>query len=186
MTRILGIAGSLRRASFNAGLLRAAAQAVPAGTELDIGSIAEVPLYNADDEAATGIPPAVRDLKDRLSSADGLLIVTPEYNNAIPGVLKNAIDWLTRPASDIGPLFSDRPVAVIGASPGGFGTILAQDAWLPILRTLGMRPWFGGRLMVSRAGGLFDAEGNLTDETTRGRLADYLAGFSAFATKARQ
>ena len=77
-------------------------------------------------------------------AADGLLLVTPEYNNSIPGVFKNAIDWLSRPSADIPRVFGGRKVAVIGASPGGFGTLLSQTAWLPVLKTLGTNPWFGG------------------------------------------
>jgi NAD(P)H-dependent FMN reductase len=186
MTRILGISGSLRRGSFNSGLLRAASELMPAGAELVTGSIRGIPLYDADDEAENGVPPAVRVLKDQLAAADGLLIVTPEYNNAMPGVAKNAIDWLTRPTSDIAPLFHGRPVAVIGASNGAFGTILAQNAWQPVLRTLRTRPWHEGRLLVTNSRERFDAEGNLTDETIRNRLAEFLAGFAAFAALRRE
>src|SRR3546814_3136138 len=96
--------------------------------------------------SAEGIPPAVAVLKDALSAADGLLMVTPEYNNSLPGVFKNAIDWMTRPAADIARVFGGKPVAVIGASPGGFGTQLGQNAWLPVLRTLGTAPWFEGQI----------------------------------------
>lgn len=181
MTRLLGISGSLRKASFNSGLLRAAIDLAPDGATLLAGSIAGIPLYNGDDEQEQGIPPAVQTLKQQLAEVDGLLLFTPEYNNSLPGVFKNAIDWLTRPASDIGPLFGGKAVAVLGASPGGFGTILAQDAWLPVLRTLRTRPWFEGRMLVSRAQSVFDAEGNLTDETTRQRLAQFVAGFAGFA-----
>ncbi len=182
MISILGISGSLRRGSYNSALLRAAQASMPDGAELIEGSIAGIPLYNADDEAETGIPPAVRTLKQQLAQADGLILFTPEYNNSIPGVMKNAIDWLSRPASDIGPLFGGRPVAVLGASMGGFGTVLAQEAWLPVLRTLGTRPWFEGRMLVSRAQTMFDEAGELNDPTTRDRLRAFLAGFSAFAT----
>ena len=112
-----------------------------------------------------------------------MLLVSPEYNNSIPGVFKNAIDWLSRPSADIGKVFGGRPVGVIGASPGGFGTILAQNAWLPVLRTLGTRPWFGGRLQVSRAGSVFSEAGDLADEAIRTQLAKYLAGFVAFIGK---
>jgi NAD(P)H-dependent FMN reductase len=112
-----------------------------------------------------------------MAGADGIVLATPEYNNGIPGVFKNAIDWASRPPSDSARVFANRPVAVIGASPGGFGTILAQDAWLPVLRTLGADFWSGGRLMVSGAGKAFDADGNLVDEAVRERLAGYLAGF---------
>ncbi|MDO9489922.1 MAG: NADPH-dependent FMN reductase [Sphingomonadaceae bacterium] len=179
MTQIVAIAGSLRRQSFNLGLLRAAAGLMPEGATLDVRTLAGIPLYDADDEAANGLPPAVVALKAAVAAADGLLLATPEYNNGIPGVFKNGIDWLSRPASDIGRVFGGKPVALIGASPGGFGTILAQDGWLPVLRTLGTRPWFGGRLLVSRAGSLFDGEGRLTDDTSRQRLAEFMAGFVA-------
>lgn len=180
MAHIVGISGSLRRHSFNSGLLRAATALMPDGATLGIASIAEIPLYNADIEAEGGLPAAVTELKAQIAAADGLLLVTPEYNNGIPGVFKNAIDWASRPAGDIGRIFGGKPVAVIGASPGGFGTLLAQDSWLTVLRTLGTRPWFEGRLLVSRAGGLFDAEGSLTDEQTVARLRGFLEGFVAF------
>ena len=92
-------------------------------------------------------------------------------------MFKNAIDWLSRPAAEIPAVFGDRPVALVGASAGGFGTILAQDAWLPVLRTLGSRFWAGGRLLVSRAGQAFDADGRLVDERTRAQLAQFLAAY---------
>ena len=97
-------------------------------------------MYDGDVEMADGIPPAVVALKTLVASADGLLIVTPEYNNSIPGVLKNAIDWMSR-GGDMKAVFGDKPVAVIGASPGGFGTVLAQTAWLPVIKALGASPW---------------------------------------------
>ena len=178
--KILGISGSLRKASFNTALLRACVPLMPQGVELEIGSIAGIPLYDGDVEAAQGIPNGVQVLKKAITQADGLLLVTPEYNNSMPGVLKNAIDWLSRPPADIAKVFGARPVALMGASPGGFGTILSQNAWLPVLRTLGARTWSGGKMMVSRAGGVFDASGELTDEAVRTQLQKYLAGFAAF------
>jgi NAD(P)H-dependent FMN reductase len=177
--KILGISGSLRKGSFNSALLRAAAGLMPDGGKLEIGSIAGIPLYDGDVEAAQGIPQSVQLLKNAIVQTNGLLLVTPEYNNSIPGVFKNAIDWLSRPSSDIARVFGDRPVGVIGASPGGFGTILAQNAWLPVLRTLGMKPWFGGRLMVSRAGQVFDAEGTMADEKVKAQLQAFLAAYVA-------
>ena len=179
MTYLIGLSGSLRRRSLNSGLLRAAVAELPEGSVLEIGSIADVPLYNGDVEAE-GIPASVAALKDRIVAADGLLLVTPEYNNGIPGVFKNVIDWLSRPSSDIARIFGGKPVAVIGASPGGFGTILSQAAWLPVLRTLGPDHWSGGRLMVSHAGQAFDSEGNLTDQMVRERLRAFLAGFVGY------
>lgn len=177
--RLIGIGGSLRRHSYNLGLLRAAAELMPAGASLEVHSIVGVPLYDADVEEEYGIPARVTVLKQALAGADGLVLATPEYNNGIPGVLKNAIDWMSRPPADSAGVFADKPVALIGASPGGFGTILAQDAWLAVLRTLGTRPWFGQKLLMSRAGALFDAEGNLTDEKSREQLRGYLAAFVA-------
>jgi len=176
--QLVGISGSLRRHSYNTGLLRAARAAMPPGAELVAHSIHEFPLYNADIEAE-GIPAPVALLKDAIAAADGLLMVTPEYNNGVPGVFKNAIDWLSRPGSDIKRVFGGKPVAMIGASPGNFGTILSQNAWLPTLRTLGAELWTGGRLMVSKAGDAFDEEGNLTDESVRVKLVKFLSGFVA-------
>jgi NAD(P)H-dependent FMN reductase len=175
---LVGLSGSLRRASYNSGLLRAARDAMPDGATLSIHSIAAVPLYDGDLEAA-GLPAAVVALKEAIAAADGLLLATPEYNNGIPGVFKNTIDWLSRPASDIPRVFGGKPVALIGASPGNFGTILAQTGWLPVLRTLGTRLWTGERLMVAGASKLFDGEGTLTDDAVRARLAHFLAGFVA-------
>ncbi len=177
MKSILGLSGSLRKPSFNAGLLRAAAELAPDDTRIEIGSIAEVPLYNGDIETSHGLPAAVQTLQAQLRSADGLLLVTPEYNNGIPGVFKNAVDWMSR--GDGLKLFVGKPVAIIGASPGGFGTILAQNHWLPVLRMLKCNLWSDGRLMVSRAGGLYDGAGNLTDDKTRELLGAYIKGFSA-------
>jgi NAD(P)H-dependent FMN reductase len=182
MTLLIGIAGSLRRHSYNNGLLRAAQAAMPEGARLEIVSIADVPLYNADIEEAEGIPPVVAALKEAIATADGLLLATPEYNNGIPGVFKNAIDWASRPPADIQRVFGRKPVAIIGASPGGFGTILAQNDWLPVLRTLGAQIWTGGRLMVPGAGKAFDAEGNLIDDKVKTRLAQFTSDFVASIT----
>jgi len=181
VTRILGISGSLRAGSYNTALLRAA-QALSADTiELKIATLHGIPLYDGDLEQREGLPAAVADLKDKIAGSDGVLLATPEYNNGIPGVFKNAIDWLSRPPADTPRIFGNRPFAVIGASPGGFGTILAQAAWLPVIRTLGVRYWAGGRLMVSRAGQAFDENGALKDDAVRGQLAKFVAGFAAFA-----
>ena len=101
MTKILGISGSLRAGSFNTRLLASAAKAIPDGSSLEIGSIRGIPLYDGDLESASGLPESVQKLKAQVVACDGLLLVTPEYNNGIPGVFKNAIDWLSRPSSDI-------------------------------------------------------------------------------------
>ena len=181
MTHIVGIAGSLRRASYNLGLLNAARELMPDAAILSVHTIAGIPLYDADVEAADGLPPAVTALKDIIVESDGVVLATPEYNNGVPGVFKNAIDWLSRPPKDIARVFRGRPFALIGASPGGFGTILSQNGWLPVLRTLGTRTWFGGRMLVSGAGQMFDQDGRLTDEQTRERLRAFMADFVAFA-----
>ena len=178
MTTIIGLSGSLRAGSFNTSLLRAAAGLMPDQTRLLAKTIHGIPLYDGDVEAADGIPDPVRELAQTIADADGLLIVSPEYNNSIPGPLKNTIDWLSR-IDDLN-VFTGKPVAIMGASPGGFGTLLAQNAWLPVLRTLETRPWFGGRLLVSRAADLFNAEGQLTDEKTKKKLQEFLAGFAAY------
>jgi NAD(P)H-dependent FMN reductase len=112
--------------------------------------------------------------------------VTPEYNNSIPGVMKNAVDWLSRPPADIPRVFSGRPIALMGATPGLGGTSLAQAAWLPVLRTLGTSPWFGGRLIVATAAKMFDADGALIDETIRGRLVSFMTGFAAYADERKR
>ncbi|MBM3779932.1 MAG: NAD(P)H-dependent oxidoreductase [Acidimicrobiia bacterium] len=183
MPVILGLPGSLRRESFNGRLLAAAADLVPEGTSLDIASIRGIPLYDGDLEAAEGLPAAVRDLKDRIAAADGLLIATPEYNNSIPGVVKNAIDWLSRPPGDVARVFRGKPVAVIGATTGLGATALAQAAWLPVVRALGMQAWFGGRLGVPSARQAFDDQGRLADEQARERLRAFMADFSAFVAR---
>lgn len=179
MAHLVGFSGSLRQGSYNSALLRAAAAMVPAGSQLDIASIAAFPLYNGDDEAASGVPEAVTQLKDAIAASDGLVIATPEYNNSIPGVTKNAIDWLSRPPPDIPRVFGGKPVALIGASPGGFGTILSQNAWLPVLRTLGACLWTGGRVMVSRANQVFDVSGSLVDPKIEETLRRFVEGFVA-------
>ena len=180
MARIIGISGSLRARSLNAALLRVAAGFAPAGTTIEFESIRGIPLYDGDLEAASGIPAIVAALKDRIASADGLLLVTPEYNNSIPGVFKNALDWLSRPADDIPRVFGGLPVGVMGASPGRFGTLLSQTAWLQVLKTLGTRPWFGQSLYLGGAHKLFDASGTLTDEESRKRVQAYVSGFAEF------
>src|SRR5439155_26220825 len=153
----------------------------PAGVRIEIATIQGIPLYDGDVESERGIPAPVSLLKDAIALADALLLVTPEYNHTIPGPLKNAIDWLTRPPDDIERVFAGKPVAVMGASPGGFGTVLSQNAWLPILRTLGTKPWFGQKLLVSRAASVFDQSGNIVDDKLRERLERFIRGFAEFA-----
>lgn len=180
MARLIGISGSLRSGSYNTALLRAAADLAPTDTKWEIASIAGIPLYDGDVESAQGIPAVVSALKDKIAAADGLLLATPEYNNSMPGVFKNAIDWLSRPPDDIVRVFGDKPVALLGATPGTGGTRLAQSAWLPVLRTLGTRAWAGEQLYVAKAGQVFDPSGTLIDDKIRSLLSEFMAGFVAF------
>ena len=179
MTKVLGISGSLRRGSYNSALLRAAVPLMPPDAALEIASIRGIPLYDGDVEAQ-GIPVQVAQLKEAVVAADGVLLVTPEYNNSLPGVFKNAIDWLSRPPADARRVFAGKPFAVMGASAGNWGTVLSQAAWLPVLRTLGTLPWFGGRVQVARAGGVFDETGNLKDAAVEEQLKQFLTGFVNF------
>ena len=182
MTRLVAISGSLRKASFNTALMRAAIAMAPDGVEIVEGSIRGIPLYDGDLEAESGVPEAATRLKNLVADADGVMLFTPEYNNSIPGTFKNAIDWMTRPSSDIARVFGNKPFAITGASPGNFGTLLSQEAWLPVMRTLGTRPWFGQKLMVSKAGSVF-ADGVIVDEATEKKLRSFVEGFADFVRK---
>src|SRR2546430_16723849 len=175
MTKVLGISGSLRRGSYNSAVLRAAARLMPEDSTLDIGSLRGVPYYEGDGEGQ-GIPASVSQLKEAIIAADGVLLVTPEYNNSIPGVFKNAIDWLSRPSSDIKRVFGGRAFAIMGASLSAFGTTLSQAAWLPVLRTLGTQTWFGGRPLVALAAGVFGEEGALKDAPRAEEVKEVLPG----------
>jgi chromate reductase, NAD(P)H dehydrogenase (quinone) len=186
MASIVGVCGSLRTASFNLMLLRAAADAAPAGTTIEVASIRDIPIYDGDLEAEHGVPAAVQQLKDRIAAADGLLIATPEYNNSMPGALKNAVDWLSRPPADIPRVFRGRPVALMGATPGLGSTALAQAAWLPVLRTLGTLPYFETRLMVAGAGKVFDSQGRVIDTGVQDRIRTFVEGFAAFVERQRR
>jgi chromate reductase, NAD(P)H dehydrogenase (quinone) len=179
-TRILGISGSLRAGSYNTALLRAAQALADRAVQIEVATLHGIPLYDGDVETRDGIPASVTALKEKIIACDGVLLVTPEYNNGIPGVFKNAIDWLSRPPGDIPRVFKGRSFALIGASQGGFGTILAQNAWLPVLRTLGVRYWTGGRLMVSRAQQVFDEDGGIKDEAIRGQVSKFVSEFAGF------
>lgn len=178
--RLIGLSGSLREGSFNTKLLHEARRVCPDGVELVIASIRGIPLYDGDVERDEGIPEAVTALKDLVANGDGLLLVTPEYNNSIPGVFKNAIDWMSRPGADMKRVFGGRPTAVMGVSGGRFGTVMAQAAWLPVLRMLQVQPWFGPRMLVGSGGTAFDDQDRLTDPETERLLSEFITGFAAF------
>lgn len=164
--KILGIAGSLRESSYNVGLLRAAQELLPEGVEMEIASIADLPFYDADIDGEGAPEPVVR-LKRQIAEADAVLIATPEYNYSVPGVLKNAIDWVSRP-----PMNSlvGKPVALMGASTGNFGTVRAQLHLRQILVYTDSLVLSKPELYIMRAATLFDEKGNLTDEATRERV----------------
>lgn len=178
MVNIIGISGSLRKASYNTALLREAAE-ISRG-EIQIAGIDDIPLYNGDVEAR-GIPQSVSSLQEKFQRADGILIASPEYNHGVPGVLKNVIDWLTRPPEKIREVFGGKPLAMMGATPGSFGTLNAQTGWLTTWRTLHVLTWNEKMpFMVSKAQTVFDAEGRITDAKIRQNLKEYIEGFIAF------
>ena len=168
---ILGICGSLRRGSYNLMLLHAAQQVAPADVEINIYLPHDIPLYNEDVEGQ-GDPESVQFLKEAIRVADALLIATPEYNYSIPGVLKNAIDWASRPP-DSSPLHH-KPIALMGASPGNFGTVRAQLALRQSFVFTRSYVLLEPEVLVFRAQERFDQNGHLTDETTRGLIHQLL------------
>jgi len=161
--RILGIAGSLRRESYNRAALRAATQLMPEGASIEIFELEGIPGFNQDEEQN---PPAkVVELKRRIREADAILIVTPEYNYSVPGVLKNAIDWASRPYGD--SAWNGKPAAIMGASIGAIGTARAQYHLRQMFVFLNMFPINQPEVMIGNASERFDAAGNLTDDTTK-------------------
>lgn len=168
--KVLGISGSLRAGSYNSMALRAAQKLVPAGMTLEIASLADIPLYN-DDVRAAGLPAAVQALKDQVKAADAVLIATPEYNFSIPGVLKNALDWLSRPPE---PPFDGKPVAIMGASLGPAGTARMQYDLRKVFVFMNTFTVNKPEVMINLCAGKFNAEGELTDETTAKFISDLL------------
>ena len=176
---ILGIAGSLRRGSYNRAALRAARELVPDDATLDIFELDGIPCFNQDDELQ---PPAkVIELKTRVRAADAILFVTPEYNYSIPGVLKNAIDWASRPYGD--SAWSGKPVAVMGASIGMFGTARAQYHLRQVFVFLNMHPLNQPEVMIAKAAERFDADGNLTDEKAKDLIRQLLQDLVAWTRR---
>jgi chromate reductase len=175
--KIIALSGSLRQESFNTRLTRLLADLAPAGISVQALTLHGIPLYDGDLEDRDGIPEAVESLRARIKSCDGLILVTPEYNAGMPGVLKNGLDWLTRPPAELKPTFAGRPTSLAGATPGAWGTALAQSGALITLRQLGVH-LYPGYLRISRAGDVLTADG--VDDKLRGQAEAWLAGFVGF------
>jgi chromate reductase len=168
--RTLGISGSLRKASFNTAALRAAAELLPDGMSLELADISEVPVYN-DDVRQQGYPPAVQRLREQIAAADALLFATPEYNYSMSGVLKNAIDWASRPPD---PPVIGKPVGIMGATGSLWGTVRAQYHLRQCLVFLNMFPVNKPEVLIAQAPNKFDAAGKLTDQPTRDIIAQLM------------
>jgi chromate reductase len=169
--RVLGVAGSLRLGSLNRALLRAAAKLAPAGITIEPFDLADVPLYNGDVEAA-GDPPGVAAFKDAIRAADAVLFATPEYNHGVPGVMKNAVDWASRPARDAA--LNGKPVGIIGASPGATGTARGQSQLRQAFEFTNSFCMPQPEILVFRAHEKYNADGELTDAKTIEFLGKYL------------
>lgn len=180
--RILGIAGSLRRQSYNRAALRAAVELVPAGATLEIAELDGIPGFNQDDEKNP--PETVVELKKKIRAADAILFVTPEYNYSVPGVLKNAIDWASRPYGD--SAWAGKPVAVMGASVGAMGTGRAQYHLRQMFVFLNMYPVNQPEVMIAYAGERFDAAGNLTHEPTKEFMRKLLQALVGWTLRLRR
>ena len=177
--KVLGICGSLRNGSFNRMALRVAQELAPAGMKVDVADISAFPLYN-EDVRAQGFPPPVQTFRDQIAAADALLFVTPEYNYSMSGVLKNAIDWASRPPNQP---FDGKPVAIMGASGGVQGTARAQYHLRQTCVFLNMFPVNKPEVMIPQAQNRFDAEGRLTDETAKGLIKQLMESLQAWTLR---
>ncbi len=175
---IIALSGSLRKGSFNTRLAHAIATRAPQDVTVEIATCHGIPLYDGDLEEAEGVPSAVTDLRERIRAAAGLILITPEYNAGMPGVLKNALDWLSRPPKEMHPTFRDKPTGLAGATPGGLGTTLAQSGSLVVLRQFKVR-LFPDHLRVSRAHESLSEDGSVTDGTIE-TLDTWLGDFVSF------
>src|SRR5215468_751330 len=179
---VLGICGSLRKGSFNMMALRVAQSLAPAGMKIDIADISAFPLYN-EDVKAQGFPPAVQAFREQIAAADALLFVTPEYNYSMSGVLKNAIDWGSRPPNQP---FDGKPVAIMGASAGTLGSARAQYHLRQTCVFLNMCPVNKPEVMIPQAQNRFDAEGRLTDETAKGLIKQLMESLQAWTLRLKK
>ena len=177
--KILGLAGSLRRASYNRGALRAAQKLVPENASIEIFELDDIPPFNQDLEKS--LPSAVADLKEKVRSADAILFVTPEYNYSVPGVLKNAVDWASRPYGD--NAWDGKPVAIMGASVGTTGTARAQYHLRQMFVFLNMYALNRPEVMISNAAEKFGQEGNLVDEVTKDKIRELVKALLSWTIK---
>ncbi|TAL19661.1 NAD(P)H-dependent oxidoreductase [Patescibacteria group bacterium] len=176
---IIGISGSLRKDSWNTKLLKAAVRFCPPEAKIDILDWSKVPVYNGDDEA--NMPAPVLEAKNKIRAADAVLFVTPEYNYSVPGSLKNVIDWCSRPYGD--NAWQGKPVALMGASPGNFGTLRAQMALRQTFTFSDMQPVMSPEVFVGHCAEKFDARGEFTDEKGRELVTELLANLVALTQK---
>ena len=179
--RVLGISGSLRRGSFNTAVLRAAMELAPPGMTIVRAELGDIPLYDEDVRAA-GLPEPVRSFREAVAAADAVLVVTPEYNYSIPGVLKNAIDWASRPPSQP---FAGKPLAIMGASGGASGTMRAQYHLRQVAVFLDMHPLNKPEVFVRNASDKVDASGRLTDAESRAQVEKQLAALADWTRRLR-
>lgn len=182
---MIGLSGSLRKGSYNTALLHAISGLLPQHTTMEIATIADIPLYNADMDlpAVSTRPPVVQRFRDRLASADGFVIVSPEYNYSIPGGLKNAIDWASR--GEDSPMLR-KPVAVMGATPGLWGTTRMQMAFLPVFVFLNMIPVMKPEVLIAQAKNKFNEQGQLTDTTSIDLVRKKLEGLRLLVLKEKK
>ena len=176
---VLGISGSLRKKSFNTAALRAAQELAPDGMRIHLRTLEDIPAYN-EDLREEGYPEPVQTLRSAIAAADAVLIVTPEFNYSIPGVLKNAIDWASRPPQQP---FDAKPVAIMGASPGRLGTARAQYHLRQCFVYLNAMVLNRPEVMVAGASALFDSDGRLNDASTREHIAKMLEALLAWARR---
>ena len=174
--KVLGICGSLRKGSYNMAALRTAIALKPPGMNVEVADISQIPLYN-EDVRAQGFPPPVQKLRDQIAAADALLFACPEYNYSMSGVLKNAIDWASRPPDQP---FAGKPCAILGAAAGMAGSARAQGDLRRSMVFLDMHPLNKPEVLIGQAQTKFDENGNLTDEAAKGFIRDMMAALAAW------
>jgi chromate reductase len=178
---ILGLSGSLRAKSYNSAALRAAAGLAPAGVRVIEADISDLPLFN-DDVRLSGYPPPAERLRRQVRDADGILLVSPEYNYSVPGVLKNAIDWVSRPPD---PPFSGKPAGIMGASNGIYGTARGQHHLRQVCHGVNLQVMTRPEVMIPKAGDKFDADGKLIDAHTHEVIVKFMAALAEWIRRIR-